>query len=118
MYVSMYVYVPGGALRLKRCVIEAPNSPRAAFFSFASFFSCWCFLLPAFDSSEPPFLLPLALIATFPFFWNPMVELRQTVACDCFKFSSYLIPRVKSAKASAGRAKLQWPHRDQFGGGK
>ena len=66
MYVSMYVYVPGGALRPKRCVIEAPNSPRAAFFSFATFFSCWCFRLPALHSSEPPPFLPPLLMARLP----------------------------------------------------
>ena len=66
MYVSMYVYVPGGALRPKRCVIEAPNSPRAAFFSFATFFSCWCFRLPALDFSEPPPFLPPLLMARLP----------------------------------------------------
>jgi len=57
---------PGGALRLKRCVIDSPCSPSAAVFCFATFFSWWCFLRPALDSFEPPFLLPLALMARLP----------------------------------------------------
>ena len=58
MYVYMSVYVPGGALRPKCCVIEAPNSPRAAFFSFLIFAA---FVLAAFAFSLPPTFLPIAL---------------------------------------------------------
>ena len=85
MYVPMYVYVPGGALRPKRCVIEAPNSPRAAFFPFLIFAA---FVLPALDTSEPPDFsppfLPPALIASFPIFLNT-IELDEIAACVCFK---------------------------------
>ena len=70
MYVSMYVYVPGGALRLKRCVIDAPFSPSAASFCFAIFFSWWCFRRASADFFEPPLVLPPllrpAFLASFP----------------------------------------------------
>ena len=70
MYVYMHVYVPGGALRLKRCVIDSPFSPSAASFCFAIFFSCWCLLLPSTHSFEPPLFLPPllrpAFLASFP----------------------------------------------------
>ena len=82
MYVSMYVHVPGGALRPKRCVIEAPNSPRAAFFSFLIFAAA---VLPALDTSEPPDFLPPALIASFPAFL-----LGMRVTC----WESNLLPEI------------------------
>ena len=102
MYVSMYVYVPGGALRPKRCVVEAPNSPRAAFFSFATFFSCWCFRLPALHSSEPPDFsppfLPPALIASFPAFL-----LGMRVTC----WESNLLPEIGHPLTCASQIREQ-----------
>ena len=116
MYVSMCVYVPGGALRPKRCVIEAPNSPRAAFFSFLIFATS---VLPALHSSEPPDFsppfLPPALIARFPAFL-----LGMRVTC----WESNLLPEIGHPLTCASQIREQLrrsretlvPPRDQLGG--
>ena len=109
MYVSMYVCVPGGALRLKRCVIDSPCSPSAAFFPLLIFAA---FVLPALDTSEPPDFsppfLPPALIASFPFFLNT-IELDEIAACVCFKYPSDQIPRLRSADGTPHRASKPVP---------